>query len=194
MAAERAREPHGTGGGTRRGAAGLIALTLTLFGCQSAEVAERPAAPQSGAASGSPQPGTYAPGAPAASAPPVPESTQPAPPPRRAFKLGPAAAALVSQAHAQAAHDPQLALDTLERALRIEPANPLLWIELGEVHEAAGHYGLADSMGRKALQLASGDAGAQARAWRLIAESLRARNRNAEASEAQARAQALLAR
>jgi tetratricopeptide (TPR) repeat protein len=118
----------------------------------------------------------------------------PSAPPHHSFALGPAAAALVTQAHAQAAHDPQLAIDTLERALRIEPGNPLLWIELGEVHQGAGRYALADSMGRKALQLASGDSGAQARAWRLIAESLRARNRNAEAGDAQARSDALLAR
>ena len=42
--------------------------------------------------------------------------------------------ALVAQAHAQAAGgDYGQAAATLERALRIEPDNPLLWIELGRV-------------------------------------------------------------
>jgi len=98
----------------------------------------------------------------------------------------------VAQARRQAASgDYPLALSTLERALRIEPDNPLLWIELGTVHQSATHYAQADSMGHKALQLAGGDPRAQASAWHLIAESLRARDRNAEAADAEARARAL---
>jgi hypothetical protein len=49
-------------------------------------------------------------------------------------------------------------------------------------------------MAHKALALASGDPNAQASAWRLIAESLRARNRNQEASSASAHADALAPR
>ena len=48
-------------------------------------------------------------------------------------------------------------------------------------------------MGRKALALATGDAAAQASAWHLIADSLRARGSNAEAAEAERRAQGLAA-
>lgn len=77
---------------------------------------------------------------------------------------------------------------TLERALRIEPGNPLLWIELGRVQMEEGNAAQADGMGRKALVLASGDPAAQAAAWHLIADSLRARGRNAEALEADQRA------
>jgi len=134
-------------------------------------------APSSASSSGSAQPG------------------QPPPQPAREYKLGPASAALVSQAHTQAAAgNPDLAAATIERALRIEPANPLLWIELGAVHQGAGHYAQADSMAHKALQLAAGDPRAEASAWLLVAESLRARGRTAEASEADARAHALGAR
>jgi hypothetical protein len=43
-------------------------------------------------------------------------------------------------------------------------------------------------MGRKAVALATGDATAQSSAWRLIADSLRARQRNQEAAEADKRA------
>ncbi len=109
----------------------------------------------------------------------------------RQFHLGAAATALVTQAHRQASTDPQLAISSIERALRIEPDNPLLWIELGEVHESAGHFDQAAGMGHKALQLATGDPHAQSASWHLIAESLKARNRNGEAAEAQRRADEL---
>ena len=49
-------------------------------------------------------------------------------------------------------------------------------------------------MGRKALALATGDAAAQAAAWHLIADSLRARGRDPEAAEAEGRAGTLAPR
>ncbi|HTY50699.1 MAG TPA: tetratricopeptide repeat protein [Steroidobacteraceae bacterium] len=133
----------------------------------------------------------------ASEAPPVPGENLPQPgaPPARQFRLGAAAQALVNEAHAQAgAGDSQLAISTVERALRIEPDNPLLWIELGEMHESSGQYEQAGDMGRKALQLAIGDPHAQSAAWRLIAESLKARGRNGEAEEAESRANQLAVR
>jgi predicted Zn-dependent protease len=80
---------------------------------------------------------------------------------------------------------------TIERALRIEPENPLLWIELGQVRLGEGNASQANSMGHKALALATGDAQAQASSWRLIADSLRALQRNPEAAEADKKAAAL---
>lgn len=116
----------------------------------------------------------------------------PAPPPARNYTLSPASQALVSQARTQAAAgDHTLASSTIERALRIEPDNPLLWIELSRVRLAEGNYAQAESLGRKAVSLATGDARAEATAWRMIAESLRARGRNAEAREADLRAATL---
>jgi Flp pilus assembly protein TadD len=106
--------------------------------------------------------------------------------------LGAAATALVAQAHRQsAAGEPQLAISSIERALGIEPDNPLLWIELGEIHEAEGQFEQAGGLGHKALQLATGDPHAQSASWHLIADSLKARNRNGEAAEAQRRADEL---
>jgi Flp pilus assembly protein TadD len=126
-------------------------------------------------------------------APTPPPATAPAPATRQ-FHLGAAATALVAQAHRQAAGgDPQLAISSIERALRIEPDNPLLWIELGEIHESAGHFEQAGGIGHKALQLSTGDPHAQSASWHLIAESLKARNRNGEAAEAQHRADELSA-
>jgi tetratricopeptide (TPR) repeat protein len=113
--------------------------------------------------------------------------------PTRQYRLGGAASALVTQAHARAAAgDYPAATATLERALRIEPENPLAWIELGRVHLAAGNAAQADNMGHKALALASGDPSAQAAAWRLISDSLRVRGRNPEAADAAARADTLV--
>jgi predicted Zn-dependent protease len=127
---------------------------------------------------------------------PVPETQAPEPPPPvqpppRKYRLSSASSALVTQAHAQVrSGDSVAASATLERALRIEPDNPLLWIELGRLRLNENNAVQADSMGRKALALATGDPAAQAGAWRLIAESLRAQGRNQEASEAQERADA----
>lgn len=132
------------------------------------------------------RPGTTVPGpsTPGGSATPVPSPPPPAAPARQ-FRLGAAASALVAQAHTQAGSGEFAAAGaTLERALRIEPDNPLLWIELGRVQLGEGNASQADGMGRKALALGTGDPAAQAAAWRLIADSLRARGRNAEALEA----------
>jgi hypothetical protein len=75
--------------------------------------------------------------------------------------------------------------------LRIEPENPLVWIELGRVRLAESNPAQADAMARKALALASGDPAAQSSAWRLIADSQRARGNNGAAADADRRAASL---
>jgi Tfp pilus assembly protein PilF len=158
----------------------LIAVIL-LAACRSLLSPERPPNPPAGSAT-SEGPASTAPSA----APPAPT---------RQYHLGTAASALVAQAHARvAAGDYPAATATLERALRIEPENPLAWIELARVQLAAGNPAQADSMGHKALALAAGDPNAQAAAWRLIGDALRARGRNQEASTADAHADALVPR
>jgi uncharacterized protein HemY len=90
----------------------------------------------------------------------------------------------VTQAQAQAAHgDLPAASSTLDRALRIEPNNPLLWIELGRLRLTESDAHQAEVCGRKALALASGDHGTQRQAARLLADALRAQGRNQEARE-----------
>ena len=106
--------------------------------------------------------------------------------------LGAASRALVSQAQTQlATKNYAVAASSLERALRIEPDNPLLWIELGKVRFAEGNYVQAENMARKAVSMSVNAPRAQSSAWRLIAESYRARGKNIEAQEAQARADSL---
>ncbi|MBV9726357.1 MAG: tetratricopeptide repeat protein [Gammaproteobacteria bacterium] len=167
---------------------GLIAIA-SLAGCTlfrappAAPSPESPGTPPAGSVT-APSPATPQPG----SATPAP----PAPPPPKQFHLGAAASALVTQAHTQlAGGDSAQAAATLERALRIEPENPLVWIELGRVRLAEGNPAQADAMARKALALARGDTAAQSSAWRLIADSLRAGGNNLGAADADRRAGSL---
>ena len=81
--------------------------------------------------------------------------------------------------------------EMIERALRIEPDNPLVWIEMGRMRLASGDARQAENMGRRALSLAAGAPREQSGAWRLVADALRARGRNVEAQEASERADAL---
>jgi len=123
--------------------------------------------------------------------PPAPiEEPTPLPPPVvREPSLGAASRALVGQAQTQlASKNYAVAAASVERALRIEPDNPLLWIELGKVRQAEGNYVQAENMGRKAVSMSVNAPRTQSSAWTLIAESLRARGKNTEAREAQMRA------
>jgi tetratricopeptide (TPR) repeat protein len=154
--------------------AAALAAAVLLTGC--------PAPLQRPQALGSPPPG------PQPSEPP-PGSLAPVPPPRaqpapRENHLSPATRSLVTQSRSLASHgDLDGASSTLDRALRIEPNNPLLWIELGRLRLAESDAHQAESCGRKALALASGDPGTQAQAGRLLADALRAQRRNQEAIE-----------
>ena len=124
--------------------------------------------------------------------PAVLEPPAPRPRPKRPpATLTPASEALVAQARAQRKKgDLPGASVALDRALRIEPNNPLLWIEMGQLRMDQQNYPQAENMGRKALAMSIGDDSTQSRAWELIAQSLRARGRNSEAAEAMERARA----
>ncbi len=160
----------------------LFALVLTACGPPFPRQPERAEAEVSPPAHPGPGSAEPAPGEPAAPPPP------PAPPPKQ-FRLSAASAALVNQAHAQhKAGNSAVATSTLERALRIEPSNPLLWLELARLNQDDGNPTQADSMARKALQLGRGDPRVQSAAWQVIADSLRARGRNQEAADADRRA------
>jgi predicted Zn-dependent protease len=173
----------------------LLVASVTLSACTLTRPPPFARAPdtatQTPAGTAQPAPGTPAP---AAGATPEPAERPYTAPPKQ-FRLSAASSALVAQAHAQATGgDFGQAAATLERALRIEPDNPLLWIELGRAQLGENNPGQADAMGRKALALATGDAAAQSSAWHLIADALRVRGRNGEAAEAEEHAQALAAR
>jgi Flp pilus assembly protein TadD len=168
----------------------LGAVASLLVACQSltGPPVSRPSPPSTPPGTPQPSPGTPEPQPqPTPEPAPAPAPTQP----QKQFRLGIASSALVKQARDQTTKgDFGAATATVERALRIEPNNPLLWIELGQVHLAEGNAPQAESMGRKAAALATGDPNAQSASWRLVGDALRARGRTLDATEAYQRANA----
>jgi tetratricopeptide (TPR) repeat protein len=157
--------------------AAALAAAVLLSGCPApSQRPQRPNSPIPG-----PEPsGPLTPG-PLTPVPPPPPRALPSP---RENHLSPATLSLVTQSRTLASRgDLDGASSTLDRALRIEPNNPLLWIELGRLRLAESDAHQAEGCGRKALALASGDHGTQAQAGRLLADALRAQQRNQEAIE-----------
>ncbi len=177
----------------------VVALVLVAFaGCASppfqTEPPPAPTTPPSSTGRGPSIPTVPPPGA---ETEPVIEAPPPTQLPRErpkvaAATLSPASRALVAQAQTQRKKgDLPGATVSLERALRIEPRNPLLWIEMGRLRMDQRNFPQAEAMGRKALSMAIGDDRSQSQAWLLVADALRARGRNVEAQEAIDRAQEL---
>jgi hypothetical protein len=175
----------------------VVALVLAVAaGCAAPPFKSGPPAPTAPSPSGrGPTLPTVPP--PGSTTEPVIEAPAPAQLPRERPKvapatLSPASKALVSQAQAQRKRgDLPGATVSLERALRIEPRNPLLWVEMGRLRMDQRNYPQAEAMGRKALSMAIGDSRTQSQAWQLVADALRARGRNVEAQEALERSQGL---
>lgn len=177
-----------------------LALLLTLAGCSLSPFK-----------SGSPAPSAGTVTRPTGSAPvlttptdvqqPAPEQVIEAPAPAQLPRerprtppatLSPASRALVSQAEAQRKKgDLPGATVSLERALRIEPRNPLLWIEMGRLRMDQRNFVQAENMGRKAMAMAVGDDASQSAAWQLIGDSYKARGQNPQAEAAYERSRQL---
>ncbi len=164
---------------------------LALSGCSVApfRTDSGPAPPGPATAGVSPQPSPES----AIEPPPAPV-LEPVPrerPKRPPATLSPASRALVTQAETQRKKgDLPGASVTLDRAMRIEPNNPLLWIEMGRLRMDQRNFAQAENMGRKALAMSVGDDATQSQAWELIAQSLRARGRNVEAEAAMEKSRA----
>jgi tetratricopeptide (TPR) repeat protein len=152
----------------------LLACCALGAACTSVGVApSRPAPPTS------PRPTAPA-ESPAPPATPLPPSAQPPraepPPPRGGVTptrptsdASGASGALLEQSRAQrAAGSLPAARASLERALRLEPNNPVLWLELGELELQTGNNAQAATMARKAQTLAGRDGRLAARAERLL--------------------------
>ena len=108
--------------------------------------------------------------------PPLPGSVEPlpSPPSRPAPPVNSATQALLNQSRShQVAGRYEQAAASIERALRIEPRQGTLWLELGTIRLKEGDFPQAESMGRKALSLSAGDAALKARAEQLIATAKR---------------------
>ena len=110
-------------------------------------------------------PGTPGSGSPASTREPAPTPEAGSPPPASPT------AALLEQGRRQSADGEfDQAVASLERALRIEPGNPWLWLELAQIHRSAGNDPQADAHARKALSLAGTDRTAEQAARRFLWE------------------------
>jgi Tfp pilus assembly protein PilF len=94
---------------------------------------------------------------------PLPEAGVPAP-------ASPTAALLEQSRRQSASGEYDQAIASVERALRIEPGNPWLWLELAQIHRSAGNERQADGHARKALSLAGTDRAAEQAARRFLGE------------------------
>jgi hypothetical protein len=139
----------------------ILATVVLLGGCAAAtpqpRQPERPAPPSGQTAPTPPGQASPAPD-------PVPErpATAPAPAP------GPTLALQRESAHAAAAGDYYRAIALLERAIRIQPADPQLWLDLARVHLRQGAHPEAEQFARKALSLTRGNYTLEQDAWVLI--------------------------
>lgn len=80
--------------------------------------------------------------------------------------------ALVNQADQQsAAGELPAAGASLERALRIEPRNPVLWQKLAQVRLDQGEFRRAENLAAKANALAPGNRSLRAENWRIIGQA-----------------------
>ena len=113
-----------------------------------------------------------------AAPPPAPEpkpAPTPPPPAPEARKESVAVASLMESARGDVqAGRLSNAAASLERALRIEPANPRLWQELARVRLQQGQFAQAESTAMRSNSYAGADAALRAENDRII-ESARAR-------------------
>jgi Tfp pilus assembly protein PilF len=85
---------------------------------------------------------------------------------------GPAARALVLQSRGERqSGDYARAAASLERAIRIEPTQATLWLELARVRLLEGDGAQAEQLARKAAALGAGDASVEGEAAEIIAEA-----------------------
>jgi Tetratricopeptide repeat len=104
---------------------------------------------------------------PQVSAPPPPRVSAPAPPPP-----SPAVVALLDTADKRAsAGELDNAAAVVERALRLEPQNPLLWHRLAKLRLQQGQFAQAVSLAAKSNSLAGENRQLQASNWETIAQA-----------------------
>ncbi len=160
----------------------LLAFVALTAACATVSGPSRPSASASRPdANGSPAPSSpdgaqpIPDGNPAAGFPPsepLPRSESPprdVPAPRPQSDASGVSSALLEQSRAQrAAGSLPAARASLERALRLDPNNAVLWLELGELELQTGNLSQAATMARKAMTLAGRDRRLTDRAEQLL--------------------------
>lgn len=114
-------------------------------------------------------------------------SSEPVPP-----SVNPAVIALLDTAESDIATGRlQSAIASVERALRIEPKNPLLWQKLAKLKMEKGDYRQAENFAARSNSWAGANKALQAQNWRIISEARSLRGDNAGAKAALERARLL---
>ncbi len=72
--------------------------------------------------------------------------------------------------------EPAMAAASIERALRIQAKNPILWLDLAEIRFAQQEFTQAENTAKKALAYAGNKRDINKQAWTVIANSRYARN------------------
>ncbi len=104
-------------------------------------------------------------------------------------RMSPAVVALMSESDRNSkAGDLESAVSVLERALRINPRNPMLTYRLAELRIKQGKPRLAEDLAKKAALLASGDRALKRKSWLLISKARRLQNNFHAAKEAKIKA------
>jgi Tfp pilus assembly protein PilF len=121
---------------------------------------------------------------------------QPVPSPAPGIRTqSPAVVALLETAEQQAnAGDLEAASASLERAIRIDPRNAVLWYHLATVRLSQGDAQAAEQLAVKSNSLAPGNSVQQSRNWQLIARARRAQDNEKGAAVADQRARELAGR
>lgn len=151
------------------------AALLLLAGC--AGMATRPPAtvPPAAATTAAVPPAAQQPG----------EGAIIAPVPRSAMSRNHAVIALLDRAQTDSeAGQREAAGASLERALRIEPHNPWLWLGLAQLRLAQGQYAQAITLARKANSFAGRQPRVQSENWQVIARARVAQGDSAGAGQA----------
>jgi cytochrome c-type biogenesis protein CcmH/NrfG len=124
--------------------------------------------------------------------PVAPGGVQQQPGPSTVMASSPAVVGLLGQAEKQAnSGDLEAAAASLERAIRIEPRNPLLWYHLATVRLAQQEAAQAEQLAAKSNSLAAGNRLQQSRNWHLIARARQALGDGDGARAAERRAREL---
>ena len=150
----------------------MLGALLLVSGCVPPDFGKPGPAPRTPVATSPAPPPSVAVVHPVPEAPSAPAGSvePPSPPARTAPPVSSATQTLLNQSRVhQAAGRYEQAAASIERALRIEPRQPVLWLELGNIRLKEGDFAQAEGMGRKALSLSAGDAALTARAEQLIA-------------------------
>lgn len=124
---------------------------------------------------------------PAFQAPATPESPLDGMPPQPASGSGAVVALLDSAGQQARSGRLDASAATLERALRIEPDNAVIWNRLASVRLQQGRPDQAESLAAKSNALARNDRELQVRNWRIIAQARRALGNNDGARMAEER-------